>query len=288
MALSVGLIGGSRSDAALLYNVDFGTPPHRLGQAPVIDLGSAPRAGPTMVSHTPPIVVAKLGALDAQPVAFAVDTTGWLSQLEFRLTGARGFPTSYPAYFVEFDVLVAFVDEPNTHFTVFFDAPTVRPIRFLANRSIHAEVSGVGGYSVRIGTYELGVPVAVAVGVDLARQRWIIWLDGVLAFSGAFPLEAGAELRSIRTSLTDFEPYGALAAIDNVWVVGGQHGDLNCDGAFNGGDIDPFFFALGDPAGYGAAFPECSLSFADMSGDGLVNGADIDPFFACLGGGACP
>ncbi|MCP5119583.1 MAG: hypothetical protein GY953_52965, partial [bacterium] len=65
-------------------------------------------------------------------------------------------------------------------------------------------------------------------------------------------------------------------------------GDLNCDGAFNGGDIDPFFLALGDPAAYGVQFPNCDFMLADMNGDGAVNGADIDVFFECLGGGGCP
>ena len=65
-------------------------------------------------------------------------------------------------------------------------------------------------------------------------------------------------------------------------------GDLNCDGALNGADIDPFFLALGDPAGYGTAFPECTSALADMNCDGRVDGADIDAFFECLGGGNCP
>ena len=65
-------------------------------------------------------------------------------------------------------------------------------------------------------------------------------------------------------------------------------GDMNCDGAFNGGDIDPFFLALGAPAVYAAQFPNCNILLGDMNGDGSVNGGDIDPFFACLGGGACP
>ncbi|MCH8805338.1 MAG: hypothetical protein IH986_04550 [Planctomycetes bacterium] len=65
-------------------------------------------------------------------------------------------------------------------------------------------------------------------------------------------------------------------------------GDMNCDGAFNGGDIDPFFLALGDPAAYTAQFPKCDILLGDMNGDGSVNGGDIDPFFACLGGGVCP
>ena len=65
-------------------------------------------------------------------------------------------------------------------------------------------------------------------------------------------------------------------------------GDLNCDGVFNGADIDPFFLALGDPNGYRVAFAECDPLLGDTNGDGSLNGADIDPFFACLGGGVCP
>ena len=64
-------------------------------------------------------------------------------------------------------------------------------------------------------------------------------------------------------------------------------GDLNCDGAFNGADIDPFFLALGDPAAYAAQFPSCDIMNGDMNCDGAVNGADIDPFFTCLGQGGC-
>ncbi len=67
----------------------------------------------------------------------------------------------------------------------------------------------------------------------------------------------------------------------------GTLGDRNCDATFNGGDIDPFFLALGDPAAYQIAFPNCDPLLGDMNGDGRFNGADIDPFFACLGGN-CP
>jgi hypothetical protein len=61
-------------------------------------------------------------------------------------------------------------------------------------------------------------------------------------------------------------------------------GDLNCDGAINGYDIDPFVLALTDPAGYAAAFSGCDLMAADCNGDGAVNGYDIDPFVALLVG----
>ena len=66
-------------------------------------------------------------------------------------------------------------------------------------------------------------------------------------------------------------------------------GDASCDGIFNGGDIDPFFQALGDPAAWQAAHPGCDLlCVTDVNGDGQLNGGDIDPFFRALGRGGCP
>jgi hypothetical protein len=59
-------------------------------------------------------------------------------------------------------------------------------------------------------------------------------------------------------------------------------GDLNCDGAINGFDIDPFVLALTDPAAYALAHPDCDYTLADMNGDGVVNGYDIDPFVEVL------
>ena len=66
-------------------------------------------------------------------------------------------------------------------------------------------------------------------------------------------------------------------------------GDANCDGLFNGGDIDAFFLALGDPSAWWEQYPTCDLlCVADINRDGLVNGGDIDPFFEGLRGGVCP
>lgn len=65
-------------------------------------------------------------------------------------------------------------------------------------------------------------------------------------------------------------------------------GDMNCDGRLDGGDIDPFFLALGDPAAYLERFPNCDPLNGDMNGDGRLDGGDIDLFFLCLGGGGCP
>ncbi|MCH8806179.1 MAG: S8 family serine peptidase [Planctomycetes bacterium] len=66
-------------------------------------------------------------------------------------------------------------------------------------------------------------------------------------------------------------------------------GDTNCDGRFDGGDVDPFLLAVGDPNAWMAMFPKCDLiCTADINGDGRVNGGDIDLFFEALRVGVCP
>jgi hypothetical protein len=80
-----------------------------------------------------------------------------------------------------------------------------------------------------------------------------------------------------------------LALTGGFWgvtgVAGWSPGDLNCDGAVNVFDIDPFVLALTNPAGYAAAHPACDYMLADVNGDGAVNAFDIDPFVGVLTGG---
>jgi hypothetical protein len=61
-------------------------------------------------------------------------------------------------------------------------------------------------------------------------------------------------------------------------------GDVNCDGAANAFDIEPFILALTDPLGYGNQYPDCDLNTADVNGDGVVDAFDIEPFIAVLVG----
>ncbi len=63
------------------------------------------------------------------------------------------------------------------------------------------------------------------------------------------------------------------------------YGDLNCDGAVDFGDINPFVLTLTDPATYEATFPDCDILNADINGDGAVDFGDINPFVALLTGG---
>lgn len=71
-------------------------------------------------------------------------------------------------------------------------------------------------------------------------------------------------------------------ASGETWEFVDAVGDLNCDGAVNFGDIDPFVLALSDPAGYQAAYPNCNILNGDCNRDGQVNFEDIDPFVALL------
>jgi hypothetical protein len=59
-------------------------------------------------------------------------------------------------------------------------------------------------------------------------------------------------------------------------------GDLNCDGAINFGDINPFVLVLTSPAEYQEAFPDCSITNGDIDQDGSVDFRDINPFVALL------
>ena len=65
--------------------------------------------------------------------------------------------------------------------------------------------------------------------------------------------------------------------------------DMNCDGLVNGADIDPFFEALGDPAAWQAAHPNCPLlCVGDVNFDGRFDGGDIDMFICLLALCHCP
>ena len=65
-------------------------------------------------------------------------------------------------------------------------------------------------------------------------------------------------------------------------------GDMNCDGAVNGQDIDGFVYVLFGAPPYTQYYTwtggRCNHLHADMNGDGLVNGQDIDAFTATLFG----
>ncbi|MFH1748733.1 MAG: M14 family zinc carboxypeptidase [Planctomycetota bacterium] len=78
--------------------------------------------------------------------------------------------------------------------------------------------------------------------------------------------------------------------IDDVQLIGtdpagcpNQLGDLNCDGAVNAYDIDPFICALSPECDYESGWPDCDRQLADCNEDGDVNAYDIDRFIELVG-----
>jgi serine protease AprX len=126
----------------------------------------------------------------------------------------------------------------------------------------------------------------VPVQHNAAAQGWVA---SSVRLSDHVGLSANMQ---VRFSTMD-EPNNSIteAGIDAVRVyeiycgAGYALGDLNCDGAVNGYDIDPFVLALTSPDDYAVQYPLCDYMLADTNGDGAVNGYDIDPFVAALTGG---
>ena len=124
------------------------------------------------------------------------------------------------------------------------------------------------------------VPVEHEVSIGGWVQREIRVRDYV-ALSGQVQIRFSVE-DQFNNSVTE-------AAVDGVVIYDlycerqpWQLGDLNCDGAINVFDIDPFVLALTDAAGYAAAYPSCDATLGDINDDGSVNVFDIDPFVALL------
>lgn len=61
-------------------------------------------------------------------------------------------------------------------------------------------------------------------------------------------------------------------------------GDINCDGAIDFADINPFVLLLTNPGGYATAFPDCDPLNGDINQDGVVDFVDINPFVRLLTG----
>ncbi len=83
--------------------------------------------------------------------------------------------------------------------------------------------------------------------------------------------------------LLDYNLDGVTDGVDRAALLNVAcliRGDMNCDGAVDGFDVDPFLLALSDPQGYASSYPTCDWLRADMNLDGSVNG--FDRFWSAL------
>jgi hypothetical protein len=199
----------------LLYDVDFGTPPHFVGYPPFVARGSAPRAWPTEIIFGSPIVVSAEGAMDQQPLLLARRTFDFgYEQLRFA-TGYfdGGFNVQYPSYRFELTVMAVEVHGP---LAIFFDGPSAHSVIFRSDGWISANTLGTFGYEEMIGQWEAGIPMRLIVDIDRPGEQWAIALDGEEVFTGHYPISCCWGMRGLRPSAS----FGTIAAIDDVIVMG--------------------------------------------------------------------
>ncbi len=191
------------------YEIDFGTPPHQLGQPPVVGAGPPPRATISGIYFGTPMVVANFGSMIDQPCEFnSFDAEG--DQIAIDLTDLPGSDF----YAMACDILVADLNSSGT-FTVLFDTPSVRTIRFTASGDVDAYVPGV--LSDTIGSFTIGTIVHLEVRIDLLLDVWEVDLDGIGIHSGAFG--DASEVNTVRFSTNvTANPPGVSAAIDNISI----------------------------------------------------------------------
>ncbi|MCG3126640.1 MAG: hypothetical protein CHACPFDD_01491 [Phycisphaerae bacterium] len=73
-------------------------------------------------------------------------------------------------------------------------------------------------------------------------------------------------------------------AVQAAIAAGDIVGDMNCDGAVDGFDVDPFVLAMINPVEYANQYPACDITHGDVNGDGSINGFDVDGFVDLLDG----
>lgn len=207
------LIGSAASgQPVLLYDVDFGSPFHTVNEPPTYDTGPAPRRGPSgpMVLSVPRVVPA-VSLLADQPLELSAPAFSAPEGVQFELTGPGGFPVSYPAYRVQYDLIIVRLDHTLAFFAMIADTPTVSRINFDWDGQIR------GPDFLPFSTFNFDEVMHVDMLYDLDKGRWALSINGQLRGQGPF---SATNFRNIRTGIGGANPPDTLGAIDNVRVDG--------------------------------------------------------------------
>ena len=127
------------------------------------------------------------------------------------------------------------------------------------------------------------------VEIDLDTNTMEQYYDGQFLSGGVWNAWMGGPVEIANVDL--YAPHNVAVYYDDLTLVaagGVTRGDLNCDGAIDSFDIDPFVLALTNPAGYQAQYPNCNIMNGDINCDGAVDSFDIDGFVECIVTGTCP
>jgi len=108
--------------------------------------------------------------------------------------------------------------------------------------------------------------------IDPTAGEWYIQYGGANGINNARQILAAA-----RQGFS-----GPIGAIRMTPIVTPLPGDMNCDGAVNLADVEPFCLALTDPEAYAQSPFGCDRGNADVNADGAIDGLDIPAWVAIL------
>jgi hypothetical protein len=179
----------------LLYDVDFSSPFHTVGQPPTLHLPNqaAPRPGPSMRTGDPS-VVATYGSLINQPCRFgSVANSDQLSFVTAALPYPDGFDDIYETYHLELNLQINDLN-PDSSFWIVMDKNPTTPSGVFWVLFQAGAIMVSPSYQM-VGTYTPGVPVFVEVDVNLSVNFWSVSLDEVEVHNAPLTIDELVKIR---------------------------------------------------------------------------------------------
>lgn len=164
-----------------IYEVDFGSPPHVVGEPPVLGEGPLPRDTPTSSVNGPPEVVERHAGLERQPVV--LETDGLVN-----INANERLELDIPVGYREMDRLIVAFDmvagDIRRSFDVFVDAPAIHKTSWDDEETVLAGAPQPGQpfSQQEIGGYEQSTVQRVRIELDLANGAWSVRIDEELRF----------------------------------------------------------------------------------------------------------
>ena len=137
--------------------------------------------------------------------------------------------------------------------------------------------NGINASGVTVGSFLDGTINSYGFLRDAAGNFTLVQDPDNPSPSGVLGINDNGDLVGIYLDLATGLTHGYVAT-----PAPGRAGDMNCDGAVDFGDINPFVTALTSRAAFQAQHPACAWITGDINGDGTVDFGDINPFVALL------
>ena len=184
-------LGSSLAANDIYFHIMFSSPLHTVGQVPAT--GNA-TARVSQISFGSPMVVRQLGELKDQPLV--LNTAGnrphyYYDQVVLKVDKEA------PFYYVAFDLYTQYLIGSTNHFSVLFDTPSVRSIRFDSDGMIRAFVPHEPIHEIH--TFEDMTLMHCKVHLDMNEDTWAFFVNDRKVYIGPFnPLD---DISTIRFSL---------------------------------------------------------------------------------------